>query len=105
MVGHSLTAVQYVPVKAFEVWFSESIDGATFGTQAVTVSGPQGPVAVTGVTQLDVDHFRIDLPATVRDATFTVAIAPIVADLAGNRLACAWLHVHVHPAVAGLGSQ
>lgn len=86
VAGHSLAGVQYVPVTSFELTFTEAMAGATFGKQDVAVTGPSGSVTVTSVTQLAADRFRIVLPATVRDGTFTVAIAPVVADLAGNPL-------------------
>ena len=86
VLGHSLQEVENVPIGSFEIQFDEAIDGGSFAPAAVTVTGPAGTATATAVTQLDVDHFLVEFPATTQDGSFVVTIAPSPADLAGNVL-------------------
>ena len=85
-VGHSLGEVQNAAVRTFEVSFNEAIDASSFTAGVVTILGPAGSRGASEVAAVDEDTFRITVGPEERDGTYTVVIAPAVADLAGNLL-------------------
>jgi len=76
------------PVDEAYVTFNEEIDlttvGAGFGPDDVTISGPGGAIAATGVASADNSEYRIAFaPQTVR-GQYALTVGPQISDLAGN---------------------
>jgi hypothetical protein len=69
-----------------DVTFNEAIDPATFTAAEVSLQGPDGSVAVTGVSTLSPETFRITFPALATRGIYQATIGPNVADLSGNRM-------------------
>ena len=67
-----------------DVTFNESIDPASFTTQDVAITGPDGSVSATGITTLAADTFRITFPALTTRGDYAATIGPDIADLSGN---------------------
>ncbi|MFO0847615.1 MAG: Ig-like domain-containing protein [Gemmataceae bacterium] len=70
-----------------DVFFSERLDPAQFTTADITVTRPDGqPVAVSSLTSVGLNRYRIAFPAQTLVGTYHVRIGPDVRDLAGNKL-------------------
>ena len=87
VASHTPQGIQNAPVECLQVQFDEAIDPTTFPIGVVHVTGPNGSVAATQVTQLAPDLFEVIIPATPIEGPFNVAIDPLIGDLAGNLLA------------------
>lgn len=72
------------------VTFNEAIDfdpaGGSFAIEDVTINGPAGEIAPTGITLLGGNEHEITFDAVTRRGTCTVSVGPDVADLAGNSM-------------------
>jgi hypothetical protein len=79
------TGVRNAVFDHVDVTFNEAIDATTFAPAQVSLRGPAGSVAVTGVSSLSPETFRITFAALTR-GTYQAAIGPNIADLAGNRM-------------------
>jgi hypothetical protein len=79
------TGAQYAPVPYAEVRFNQPVDPTTFTTADVVVTGPLGPVTVTGITNLDGANFRINFPAPLSAVgTYTITVGPNIASATGQ---------------------
>ena len=68
------------------VEFSETIVATTFTTADVTLTGPNGPIAVLSVTKVDNTHYRIAFANQTTPGTYEFRIGPQITDLVGNAL-------------------
>jgi hypothetical protein len=67
-----------------DVTWNEAIDASTFTADDVSVSGPPGAVAVTGITMLDDLDYRVSFePLSVR-GSYQLILGPNIADLQGK---------------------
>ncbi len=70
-----------------DVWFSETMDRATFATADVAMAGPSGQaIAATSVQEVGLNRFRITFAPQTAVGVYHVRIGPDVRDLAGNKL-------------------
>ncbi len=75
------------PVSSVRVTFSESINPSSFTAADVTLTGPGGAVAVTGVTPVaGTGNTQFDITFAVQSTAgvYTFTVGPNVADAAGN---------------------
>ena len=77
-------ATLVAPPSQVELTFDTAIDPGTVNPADATLAGPDGPVAVTGVSALAADRFRFSFPVQRQNASYTFVVGPQVADLAGN---------------------
>ena len=78
------------PVRVTRVTFAESIDPATFTTDDVAYTGPNGAVTVDrirAVTGSDGTQFDVITAAQSTPGEYSVVVGPAVTDLAGNPMA------------------
>ena len=70
------------------VTFSEAIDVATFTTDDVSLTGPNGSIAVSSVTAVGTDGttFEVSFGAQTDVGSYSMEIGPDVADIAGNTM-------------------
>ncbi len=74
-------------ISSVDVWFSEPIDTTTFTTSDIIVTRPDSQAAaVTGLTEVGLNRFRITFAPQTLLGTYHVRIGPDVRDLAGNQL-------------------
>ena len=74
------------PVAEVDVTFSKLINLATLTASDVTLTGPGGSIAIGSPTLISGDTYRIPFATQRAGGTYTLVIAPQVADLAGNLL-------------------
>lgn len=78
------------PVSAVNVTFSERIDPTTFDlSDVVSFDGPDGPIAVTGLTQVGSANsrvFRLTFGEQVTPGPYSLVVGPDISDLSGNVL-------------------
>ena len=73
------------PVDRFTLTFNEAITAATFtAADVVSLTGPSGPLAVTGVTPLSATSFDVLFASQAGAGTYTVVVGPDIRDLANN---------------------
>ena len=73
------------PVDRFTLTFDEAITAATFtAADVVSLTGPSGPLAVTGVTPLSATSFDVLFASQAGGGTYTVVVGPDIRDLANN---------------------
>ncbi len=85
-----------VPFSSATVEFDGYINAASFTPADVTVTGPNGPVAVTGVTDITVpdpvtqinlhNRYRIDFVPQNTDGTYTITVGPNITDAGGTKM-------------------
>ncbi|MHC4405650.1 MAG: Ig-like domain-containing protein, partial [Planctomycetota bacterium] len=70
------------------VTFSESLDfdpgDGSFAVEDVTIIGPEGEIAPTGIAPLGGNEYEISFGAQTVRGTYSVSVGPDIADLAGN---------------------
>src|SRR5262249_54714807 len=69
--------------------FSEAIDPASFTAGDVSLTGPNGPIAVGSVAVVNPStntQFDVTFPAQTAAGTYTVVIGPDITDTIGNRM-------------------
>ena len=64
--------------------FNEEIDETTFGTDDVTLIGPNGPITPTAVNPLSADSFEVLFDAQTVFGDYTLSVGPDIADSDGN---------------------
>ena len=69
-----------------DVTFSEPINTSTFTASVVTLTGPGGTITVGNPSQVSGNTYRIPFAPQSAIGTYTLTVAPQVADLAGNTL-------------------
>jgi hypothetical protein len=79
--GNTSAAVDHV-----DVTFSEAIEGVSFTADAVTLTGPLGPITPGAPVLLSGTTYRIPVPAETAIGTYTLTVGSPVTDLAGNPL-------------------
>jgi hypothetical protein len=76
-------------ISSATVTFTESIDTSTFTTARVNLSGPNGPIPITGIDSVsgtDDTVFRISFPPQMTTGHYTLVVGPNIADLAGRSM-------------------
>lgn len=71
-------------LQQFTVTFNEEIDAETFTVDDVTLSGPDGLVTPTAITQVDAVTFEILFETQTTFGEYTLQVGPDVADLDGH---------------------
>lgn len=69
-----------------QVTFNEAIDPTSFAPEDVTLTGPNGEVAITGVNQISDTTFEIVFDEQTTLGEYTLALGAGITDLAGNEL-------------------
>ncbi|MCB1121330.1 MAG: Ig-like domain-containing protein, partial [Verrucomicrobiae bacterium] len=69
---------------SIDVTFSRPIRPETFTVADVSLSGPSGSLAISGVAALSATSFRISFAALSESGTYTLEVGPSVLDLVGN---------------------
>lgn len=70
-----------------EVRFNESIDVSSFTEEDIVLSGPDGPIAVTGLSEVTgsgATRFQIEFAQQSQEGDYQVAIGPQITDTSGN---------------------
>src|SRR5437016_755111 len=78
------TEVQNLPFDHLDVQFNVPINSASVGTDDLTITGPSGLTAPTGVIPLAPDAVRFTFPALPERGNYQAVLGPNIADLAGN---------------------
>ncbi|NLE38225.1 MAG: cadherin-like domain-containing protein [Pirellulaceae bacterium] len=87
ILKHSPAGNVVGPVDHVVVTFSEPIDPSSWDAGDVQLLNASGmPVAVSGVTQLDGDRFRISFPAQTALGSYSITVLPVATDMSGNPL-------------------
>ena len=84
VTGHAPSAPTQGPLDSLTLDFDETIDPASFTADDVLLTGPGGPIEVTGVTAVDQDTLRVDFAAQNTAGSYTIVVGPNIADSAGN---------------------
>jgi fibronectin type 3 domain-containing protein len=71
-------------LQQFTVTFDEEIDADTFTIDDVTLSGPDGLVSPTAITQVDAVTFQILFDTQTAFGEYTLQVGPEIADLDGH---------------------
>ena len=71
---------------SLDVTFVDGIAPATFTPDDVVLTGPSGPITVTGITQLADNIYRIHFAALTETGEYTIQIGPDIDDVAGNAM-------------------
>lgn len=72
------------PVDRVTLTFDEAIQEGSFTASDVAVSGPGGPIAVTGVNRLSDTQYDVAFAPQSMAGSYTVTVGPDVHDRAGN---------------------
>ena len=71
-------------VSSVTVSFDQPIDPASFTASDVSISGPSGAVAATGVTLVSNTTWMVSFQPQSTDGTYAVKVGPNIDELAGN---------------------
>ena len=66
--------------------FSEAINPASLTPADITLTGPSGAVAITGITEIDATDFRVSFNPLAAQGRYNLLVGPSVTDLAGNAM-------------------
>lgn len=77
---------QSTPVSYVEYNFNQPVDPTTFTASSVTVTGPNGPIPITGVTQVSSVKFRANFATQANIGTYTATLQPTVRSANGALL-------------------
>lgn len=80
-IGAQGSAVSYV-----EFNFNQPVDPATFSASAVSMTGPNGPIPITGITQISSVKFRANFATQASIGTYTATLEPTVRSSTGSLL-------------------
>ncbi len=72
------------PVSSVEVTFDIAINGASFNTADVVITGPSGPITPTGVSVVSGNTYRITFAPQAANGAYTVRVGPAIDELASN---------------------
>ena len=72
------------PADYFRLTFDEDVDPTSFTPADVTLTGPNGPIAITTVTAVDGRNFIVRFAEQNTEGRYTFAVSPNVNDLNGN---------------------
>lgn len=82
-----MTAPTYAgPINFIEVTFSEAIDFNSLEATDISVSGPGGPYALTGLNVVAPNVVQCYLDAMTLNGAYTVVLGPGILDVAGNMM-------------------
>ena len=84
VVNFSPVGLLLPPLNSADVAFDQSIDGASFGPEDVSIIGPNGSVAVTSVVLLEENRWRITFAEQSVEGEYGVRIGPKINESAGN---------------------
>ncbi len=77
-------------VSSFTVTFDEPILVSSFTTSQVSITGPNGPVNLSGATITPLDPaqetFQVSFPTQSTEGVYSVSIGPDITDLSGNAM-------------------
>ena len=71
-------------VEGVDVWFSEPVNPATFTREDISITGPDGEIAPSNLTEIGNGVFRIGFAAQTTLGEYSVSIGPNVEDAIGN---------------------
>ncbi len=74
------------PMSQFEVTFDTAINPSSLTAADVALAGPEGVIAVTNVTTLASNRFRLLLETQRRNGGYELVLGPNISDLAGNAM-------------------
>ena len=77
-------------VGSMTVTFSDSIVPASFDAPDVTLTGPNGTVPVSSITQVSLYSFTISFAVITVSGTYDYSIGPNISDIYGNAMAAAY---------------
>jgi len=87
IVSHTPAGDVAGTISSVDVIFSEAIDKTTFTTGNVVITRPNGQtLAVSGITEVGFNRFRVSFPAQTLVGTYHVSVGPDIRDRAGNKL-------------------
>jgi hypothetical protein len=84
VLSHTPTQAINATFDHIDVRFNLPIDPVTFGAQDVSILGPSGPVAPTGVSVMSADTFRVAFAPLSERGTYRATIGPDIRDLSGR---------------------
>lgn len=70
-------------LSGFDIWFVNEIDPASFDTDDISVTGPQGVIAVTAVTKIDAVTYHVTLDQALPDGTYQLQVGPNIQSIDG----------------------
>ncbi|MFV1968516.1 MAG: hypothetical protein ACC628_24095 [Pirellulaceae bacterium] len=74
-------------IEHVDIWFSETIDKATFTTDDIVLTDPLGqPITVNPPEEVGLNRFRISFPPQTIEGLYELLVGPDIADPAGNPL-------------------
>jgi hypothetical protein len=74
------------PVDRLTLTFDEPLQEASFTPADVTLTGPAGPIAVTGVNRVTDTRYEVVFAPQSAAGTYNLAVGPDVRDVAGNQM-------------------
>src|SRR4051794_13211796 len=86
VVALTPTEVHNVAFDHIDVTFDGPIDGPTFTSQDVSMTGPAGTVTPTGIAPTGGNTYRVSFAPITDRGTYRVAIGPDVSDPTGKRM-------------------
>ncbi|MCB1090441.1 MAG: Ig-like domain-containing protein, partial [Verrucomicrobiae bacterium] len=86
VTGQSVTGTIPGPVSSIDVTFSETILVASFDTGDVVFTGPSGAIAVTSITAVSPNVFRLGFAEQSASGTYQLEIGPFISDIGGSNM-------------------
>lgn len=72
------------PVSSVDLTFNSAVDPTTITPADMTFSGPNGPITITGVTQVSTTQFRVEFANQTTIGTYTMTIGPNISSSTGK---------------------
>lgn len=73
-------------IASVDVTFSEAVQSSSLVASAFEVTGPNGPIAVTGVALVSGNVWRVSFANQTAPGSYTIVVLPTIRDAAGNLL-------------------
>lgn len=86
VLSASPTGASDDPVSYVEYTFNQAVDPATFTASDATVTGPNGPIPVTGITAVSTVKFRVNFATQTAVGTYSITIGPDIRTTTGALL-------------------
>ena len=86
IVDHDPSGTIETAMDHLDVTFAVPIDASSFTAPDVTIVGPNGTVAVTGISHIADNTYRISFAAQAGEGEYTITIGPDIRDGAGEAM-------------------
>ncbi len=74
------------PFSTIDLNFSESLDLASVSLSDMTLTGPNGLIAITSISVINPQTLRLSFTNQVQRGTYTLSVGPQISDLVGNEM-------------------